>query len=105
LIYFLFWMKIDPRIAQKRELKWQDLSDAVGADNLVGTKYYFGHVNDNRVKANGFVGTLKPDMLYVSPKSEIGQNLKVAPVPNSIKLLKSIDYLSGEPSKYILTGL
>lgn len=104
LIFFLFWLKIDPSLVQGKKLVWSQISDAIWADNLPQTKYYFGHVSKERVKANGFIGTLKPNILYIVPQVEIGHDFRYTPVPQSIKLLETIVYPSGRLCKYILTG-
>jgi hypothetical protein len=107
LIFSLFWLKIDPKITQntKGKLNWTKISDAVTADNLPGTNYYYGHVSEERIKVNGFIGTLKQNMLYLVPQGEIGQDYGYAPIPSSIKVLDSIYYPSGTVSDYVLTGL
>ena len=92
-------------VRENNKLEWVKLSDAIMADNLPGTKYYFGHVSEDRVKANGFVGTLKPNMLYLTPKLELGKDFRNEPVPNSLKLLQTIFYPSGTISHYVITGL
>jgi len=104
LIFLLFWLKIDPKIPQNNKLQWTEISDAVSADNIPQTKYYIGHVSEERIKANGFIGTLKPNILYFLPGSEIGKDFRYEPVPNSIKLLKTIYYPSGRVAKYIMSG-
>lgn len=105
LIFFLFWSGFDPSQFHQSQLAWEKLSDAIEADHLTGTKYYLGHISEERIRAGGFVGTLKPNMLYVAPESEIGKNLRLTPVPSSVKLLKVIDLPSGGPTKYVLTGI
>lgn len=104
LIFSLFWLGLDPRIYQEGELKWTQVSDAIWADHLVGTKHYFGHVAEERIKANGFIGTLKPNILYIIPEVEIGKDFRREPVPESIRLLETIYYPSSRIAKYILTG-
>lgn len=104
LIFTLFWLKVDPRILQENKLEWTKISDAILADHLPKTKYFFGHVSEERIKANGFIGTLKPNILYLMPETEIGKDFRREPVPNSIELLEIIYYPSGRISKYILTG-
>ncbi|MFZ5366030.1 MAG: glycosyltransferase family 39 protein [Patescibacteria group bacterium] len=105
LIFSLFWLKIDPWIVQENKLSWTQISDAIWADHLPGTKYYFGHISEERIKAGGFIGTLKPNILYLAPEGEIGKDFRYQPIPNSIKLLDTIYYPSGRIAKYILTGL
>ncbi len=104
LIFSLFWLKIDPRVLHKDKLEWTQISDAIWADRLPGTKYYFGHVSNERVKANGFIGTLKPDILYLFPQSEIAKDFRREPIPNSMQLLEMIFYPSGRIAKYIMSG-
>ena len=104
LIFSLFWLKIDPRIPQQNKLVWTQISDAIWADHLPGTKYYYGHVSEERIKANGFVGTLKPNILYLMPEVEMGKDFRREPVPNSVNLLETIYFPSGRIAKYILTG-
>lgn len=105
LIFSLFWLEVDPKIVQENKLSWTQISDAIWADHLPDTKYYFGHVSEERIKANGFIGTLKPNLLYLLPEHEIGKDFRHEPVPSSIKLLETIYYPSGRIAKYILTGL
>ena len=105
LIFSLFWLKIEPKIFQENKLEWVQISDAIWADHLPNTKYYYGHVLEERITANGFIGTLKPTILYLMPKLEIAKDFRYEPVPNSIKLLKTIYYPSGRIAKYILSGL
>jgi len=59
LIFSLFWLKVDPRLVQENKLVWTDISDAVGAYHLPQTKYYFGHIKEERIRVNGLEGTLK----------------------------------------------
>lgn len=105
LIYTLFWLKIDPEIAQNgMKLKWTKLSDAIQADNLPGTKYYFGHIDKDRLRSGGVDGALKPNILYLCPQSEIRSDYRYSPVPVSIELLDTIFYPSGRSAKYVLRG-
>lgn len=105
LIFSLFWLRVNPEIIQRNnKLKWTQISDAIWADHLLGTKYYFGHVLEERIKANGFIGTLKPNILYLMPETEIAKDFRYEPVPNSIELLQTYYYPSGRVSKYILKG-
>lgn len=104
LIFSLFWLKVNPRIFQGKKLEWTEISDAIWADRLPGTKYYFGHVSEERIKANGFIGTLKPNILYLMPGAEIGKDFRYEPVPNSIKLLDTTYYSTGRVCKYAMTG-
>lgn len=105
LIFSAFWLKINPQIFQEEKLIWTQISDAIWANYLPKTKYYYGHVSEERITANGFVGTLKPNILYLLPKKEIAKDFRYEPVPNSIKLLKTVYSPSGAIAKYILTGL
>lgn len=105
LIYTLFWMKVDPSIAQKSiEPIWGQLSDAIWADHLLGTKYYFGHISTERMRGGGIEGCIKPNILYLAPQSEIRSDYRYTPIPSSIILKETIFYPSGRLSKYILTG-
>lgn len=105
LLFSLFWLKIDPRVLQENKLNRTQISDAIWADHLPNTKYYYGHVSEERITANDFIGTLKPNILYLTPKLEVGRDFRYAPLPNSIRLLETIYYPSGRVAKYILTGL
>lgn len=105
LIFSLFWLKVDPHILQENKLVWTEISDAIRADHLPKTKYYYGHVSKERITANDFIGTLKPNILYLTPKLEVGRDFRYAPLPSSIRLLGTIYYPSGTVAKYVLTGL
>jgi len=105
LIFASFWLKLNPQLIQKNKLEWTQISDAIWAYHLPGTRYYFGHISEERIKANGLAGTLKPNILYLAPEGEIGKDFRHEPVPGSIKLLETIYYPSGRIAKYILTGL
>jgi hypothetical protein len=104
LIFSLFWLKIDPTIIQENKLTWTQINDAIWADHLPQTKYYFGHISEERLRNSGLGGTLKPDILYLAPQVEIKKDFRLEPVPNSIELLKTIYYPSGRLGQYILTG-
>lgn len=104
LIFSLFWLKVDPHIIQENKLTYVQISDAVWADNLPQTKYYFGHISKERMLANGLEGTLKPNILYLVPQVEIKKDFRLEPVPSSIKLLQTIYYPSGRMAGYVLTG-
>ena len=105
LIYTLFWMKIDPSLTQKSlKLAWTKVSDTIMADRFGETKYYFGHISRERIRSGGLDGSLKPNILYLCPQSEIRSDFRYVPVPGSIKLLETIFYLSGRTAKYVLTG-
>jgi len=104
LIFSLFWLKVDPRIVQENKLTWTQISDAIWADHLPQTKYYFGHIAEERIRANGLEGTLKPNILYLAPQVETKKDFRLEPVPGSIELLQTIYYPSGRMAEYILTG-
>ncbi len=107
LIFSLFWTQTDPKFLQenKNKLVPTIISDAITANNLPGTNFYYGHISDQRIIANGIIGTLKPYTLYLVSKVEVRKDFKAEPVPPSINLLKMIYYPSGAISHYVLTGM
>lgn len=104
LIHWLFWTKVDPKLFQNNKLVWTELSDAIWADCIPGTKYCFGHVADDRVKANGYAGTLKPYFLYLMPDAEVEKYFQHQST-ESVKILEKFVYPSGRIAGYALTGL
>jgi len=104
LIFTLFWTGLDPKIIQENELVWTEISDALSADHLQGSKYYFGHLSEERLRNSGLNGTLKENILYLAPQVEIKKDFRLEPVPESIDLLQNIYYPSGRLGFYILTG-
>ncbi len=104
LIFYLFWLKVDPRIVQENKLIWTQINDAIRADHLPQTKYYFGHISEERISNSGLNGILKSNILYLAPQVEIKKDFRLEPVPSSIELLQTIYYPSGRMAEYILTG-
>jgi 4-amino-4-deoxy-L-arabinose transferase-like glycosyltransferase len=106
LIFSLFWTQTDPRILQENKLVYQQVNDAIWADHLPQTKFYYGRVSEKRVvEASGYGGTLNPKILYLAPLLEIKKDFRREPPPSSVGLLKTIYYPSGSIAHYILTGL
>lgn len=104
LIYSLFWLKIDPKIVQNNKLKWTVINDSLSADHLTGTKYYFGHVSEDRIKNYAPGESIKPNYLYVMPLRETNLDYRDHDVPKPLKLLKTVYFPSGKVAKYVLKG-
>lgn len=104
LIFSLFWLKVDPKIFQENKLEWVDVNDAIKANHLLQTKYYFGHVSESRIKEYWPKGTLTQNILYLTPESEVGLDYRYHKVTGSIKLLETVYSPSGRAYKYALTG-
>lgn len=104
LIYWLFWTKTDPRLFQSNKLAWTELSDAIWADCLPSTNYCFGHVSEDRIKSNGYTGTLKPYFLYLMPDMEIEEYFQHQ-TTDSVGILEKFKYPSGRFAGYALTGI
>ncbi len=67
-------------------------------------KYYFGQV-DGKIGLTGLSGFLQDGDLYVASQSEIVSNLLMQPgnIPAGLKLVKIVQYPSGEPAFYAFT--
>lgn len=104
LIFSLFWLGIDPKIVQENKLEWTKINDYLTADHLPGTKYYFGHVSEERIKNYWPQGTLTNQILYLSPLKETIIDFRYNAVPGSLRLLGTVYLPSGRVARYILTG-
>lgn len=104
LIYTLFWNKIDPKIMQDNKLVWTEINSDLKADHLPQTKYYFGHIDEKKMKNYQTEGILKQDYLYLMPGRETGVDYRSNTPPGGMKLLETVYYPSNRVAKYIFTG-
>jgi hypothetical protein len=104
LIFSLFWLKVDPRTIQGSKLEWTKINDNLMADHLLETKYYYGHVSEERIKNYWPQGTLSNKILYLAPGIEVMVDYRYHAVPGSLRLLDTFYLPSDRVAKYVLTG-
>lgn len=104
LIYSYFWLKINPKIVQKANFENVEINSCLLTKHLVGTKIYYGHIQEQKLKSYQLDGCLGANVLYLSPDGETGLDYRYHDVPKPLSLLKTIYYPSGRVAKYIFTG-
>lgn len=104
LIYTLFWNKVDPKIVQNNKLVWTEINSDLKTDYLPQTKYYFGHIDEEKMKNYQTEGILKQNYLYLMPGGETGVDYRNNNPPGGMNLLQTVSYPSGRVAKYIFTG-
>lgn len=104
MIFFLFWTGFEPEKFQKAKFEDVLLNESIEAKHLIGTKFYFGQMNERYSRYNNYTGALTPKILYVAPEPEIKLNLKKVGPPPGLRLLKIIELPSGSPAMYLLSG-
>ena len=69
-------------------------------------KFYFGSPSGD-VQIYGIGKYMDSKTLYLANAKEDGENLIMNPdrVPNGLKLVKAIPFLSGKPAFYIFSGI
>jgi 4-amino-4-deoxy-L-arabinose transferase-like glycosyltransferase len=104
-IFFLFWTNFPPEKFQKAEFRETLVNNSISARLLDGTKFYFGTLDEKFAKNYNYEGALTSKILYIMPKEEIHTDLRRTPLPKGLKLLKIINFPSGEPVMYLFTGV
>ncbi len=104
MIFFLFWMGFEPEKFQQAEFEDVLLNGSIEAKHLVGTKFYFGQMNERYAAHNNYTGALTSKILYIAPAMEVKLNLKEVGSPPGLRVLKIIDLLSKRPAMYLLSN-